>query len=242
MVEIRRLTKSFGRRRVLRGVSLTLPGGAIVAVVGPNASGKTTLLKCIVGLVIPDDGDILVNGLSVRNGWEYRRALGFMAQAARFPEHLSVAEVLALVQEVRGEHADARLRELVAFFELGPFLEQPVSTLSGGTRQKLGAAVSLLFDPRIVILDEPTAALDPLASSRLKDRLRALRAEGRLVVISSHHVAELEDLADRIVLLLDGNVRFDGEPGALTRLTGEARLERAVARLMERGADAGAER
>lgn len=233
MVEIRDLRKSYGKLAVLKGVSLELRAGEIVAIVGPNAAGKSTLIKCVLGLVIPDSGEIIVKGQHVRAGWAYRRDVGYMAQIARFPEHLTVAELVELVQDIRGEHAEASLRELLGFFGLEPFLKQTLRALSGGTRQKVNALVAMLFDPSIYLLDEPTAGLDPLASSRLKDRILSMRRADKLVVISSHYTSELEDLADRVIFMLEGEVRFDGPTAKLTRMTGEPKLERSVAKLMQ---------
>jgi len=164
----------------------------------------------------------------------YRRAIGYMPQRASFPENLTGREVLALVRGLRpGRPAvDPEDDDLLHRFQLGAELDKPVRTLSGGTRQKLNAVVAFLFRPRVVILDEPTAGLDPLASGILKEKVRSLADGGAAVLLTSHVMAEIEEMADAVVFMVDGRPHFEGTMESLRRLTGEQRLERAVARLM----------
>lgn len=233
MVEIRGVTKNFGALRALGNVSLPFAKGAISAVVGPNASGKTTLLKTILGLVLPDSGAVFLEGKPIGAGdWRYRRSIGYMPQTPRFPENLTLHEVLALVERVRGE-APTRKDELLEAFNLKTFAEKPIGKLSAGTRQKVNAVAAMMFDVPILICDEPTAGLDPVASSRLKDMLQQAREAGVTVILTSHHMAEIEELADAVVFLLEGEIRFSGTTAEICGATGEASLERAVARLMQ---------
>jgi Cu-processing system ATP-binding protein len=157
-----------------------------------------------------------------------------MPQAARFPENLTGAEVLDMVRDLRGpdQPQDTDLLEL---FRLNAELGKPVRTLSGGTRQKLSAGVAFLFRPDLLILDEPTAGLDPVASGIFKEKLLAARERGASVLLASHTLGELEELADDIVFLHEGRVRFHGPIRRLMELTGFARLERAIAALMQQG-------
>ncbi|HET9513174.1 MAG TPA: ABC transporter ATP-binding protein [Gemmatimonadales bacterium] len=229
-VELRGIRKRFGRLQVLDGIDAEIPAGKVTAVVGPNASGKSTLIKCILGLVRPDAGESSVLGRRADGSPEYRRSIGYMPQGAPLPENLTGREVLALVQSIRpGEATD---EDLLHRFALGAQLDKPVRTLSGGTRQKLNAVVALLFRPRLLILDEPTAGLDPLACSILKEKVLEAAAGGATVLLTSHLMAEIEELADRVVFMVEGRIHFEGTMSALHRLTGEQRLERAVARLM----------
>lgn len=233
MVEIRGVTKNFGALRALGNVSLPFSKAAISAVVGPNASGKTTLLKTILGLVLPDSGAVLMDGQPIVAGdWRYRRRIGYMPQTPRFPENLTLHEVLLLVERVRGE-TPTRKEALLEAFSLGPFVEKPIGKLSAGTRQKVNAVAAMMFDVPVLICDEPTAGLDPVASSRLKDLLRQARGAGATVILTSHHMAEIEELADAVVFLLEGEIRFSGTTAEICGITGEATLERAVARLMQ---------
>ena len=225
------LTKRFGRLEVLRGIDLAIPAGRITGLVGPNASGKSTFIKAVLGLVRPDQGSLAVLGHRVNGDERYRRQVGYMPQAASFPENLTGREVLAMVGDLRGADV-ARDTALLEQFQLGPELIKPVRTLSGGTRQKLSALVAFLFQPALLVLDEPTAGLDPVASGIFKEKLAETRERGTTVLLASHTLAELEEVADDIVFLLDGRVRFHGPIAELRNLTGFAKLERAVAALM----------
>lgn len=231
MLLIRGLVKRYGRRVVLPGVDLAFPAGQITAVVGPNAAGKSTLLKCVLGLARPDRGEVLLDGRRLNGDPSLRRALGYMPQQPAFPEHLTGAEVLRLVSALRGDEAPED-EDLFEAFRLRPALGTPVRAMSGGTRQKLSAAVAFLYRPRLLVLDEPTAGLDPVASGALKEKIAEAARRGATVLLTSHLLPEMEELADRVVYLVEGEVRFDGTREALRRLTGEPKLERAVARLM----------
>jgi len=233
MVRVEELTKRYGALEALRGVSAEFPAGEVTAVVGPNASGKTTLMKSILGLVIPDLGRVWVDGEVALGNPGVRGKIGYMPQDPRFPENVKVAEVIELIEGLRGERPREAVEELVGEFGLGEHLEKPAGVLSGGTRQRLSAVLAFMFDPPVLILDEPTAGLDPLASSRFKDRVLAERDRGKTIIMTSHVMSELEELADRVVFLLEGAVIFSGSLEELRRATGEERLERAVARLME---------
>jgi Cu-processing system ATP-binding protein len=232
-LRIEAVAKRFGRLDVLRGVDLTIAPGRITAIVGPNAAGKTTLIKAVLGLVRlrPGQGRILFDGEPVSAGHRYRERIGYMPQAARFPEQLTGREVLTLLRELRGNPADVD-DELIGRLGFEASLDKPVRTLSGGTRQKLNAAVAFLFRPSLLILDEPTAGLVPVASGVLKDKVLAATASGTTVLLTSHLMGEIEELAQDLVFLLEGQVRFQGSVESLIARTGEPRLERAVARLM----------
>lgn len=230
----RGLTKRFGKLEVLRGVDLEVRPGRVTGLVGPNAAGKSTLIKSILGLVRPDAGELQVLGQPVNGDERYRHRIGYMPQAARFPDNLTGHEVLAMVRDLRGPAATPDLT-LLDRFELGPELAKPIRTLSGGTRQKLSAVVAFLFRPELLILDEPTAGLDPIASGSFKEHLESAQAAGASILLASHTLSELETLAEDIVFLLEGQVRFHGPVRHLMERTGFANLERAVAALMQRG-------
>lgn len=226
------LKKHFGGLRVLEGVDLALEAGRVTAVVGPNAAGKSTLIKCILGLVRPSAGTIEVLGQPVGKDPHYRRHIGYMPQAARFPDNLTGDEVLTLLSDLRGGEVrhDNDLR--LALDLTDETLARPVRTLSGGTRQKLSAVVALRHDAPVLILDEPTAGLDPLSSSHLKELVRQRAASGAAILLTSHVMAEVEELADVVVYLVEGRVRFRGSLEELRARTGQRRVERAIAHLM----------
>jgi Cu-processing system ATP-binding protein len=233
MIEISKLTKRFGDHEVLRGVDLTVDRGRVMGIVGPNGAGKTTLIKTLLGLCQPTSGDILLDGRTILGQEAYRAHIGYMPQIARFPENLTALELFDMVRDLRGTPGvlDA---SLLRGFALESQLDKPLRVLSGGTRQKVNACLALLFQPSLLVLDEPTAGLDPLSSAILKDRLLSLRGEGVTVLVASHIMSELEELCDDVAFLLDGVTRFAGPIGELTSMTRQANLERAIAALMIR--------
>lgn len=233
MISVRDLSKRFGRLQVLDGIDLDVERGAITAIVGPNASGKTTLNRIILGLVRPDRGTIDFDGHRLNGDASYRGRIGYMPQIARYPENLSARDVIAMLTDLRGRAGD-RDEELVESLALGPVLDTPLRVLSGGMRQRITAALAFLFRPEFLILDEPTAGLDPVSAGVLKEKLLRERQAGRTLIVTSHVLSELDEIADRVVFLLDGTVRFHGPRGDLLRLTSEPSLGTAIARLMAR--------
>jgi Cu-processing system ATP-binding protein len=237
MISARGLHKRFGRLPVLRGVDLDIERGTITAVVGPNASGKTTLNRIILGLVKPDAGEVRVDGERINGDARYRGRIGYMPQIARFPDTLTARDVVAMLTDVRG-WTGSRDESLIEQLALGPVLDTPLRVLSGGTRQRVNAALAFLFRPDLLILDEPTAGLDPVSAGTLKDRLLRERDAGRALIVTSHVLSELDEIADRVVFLLDGTIRFHGSRHELLRSTDEPNLGRAIARLMREGQEA----
>jgi len=234
VIRIAGLRKRFGQLEVLQGVDATFAAGRVTALVGPNAAGKTTLIKSILGLTRPDSGSITVNDSVVNGDVSYRRRIGYMPQIARFPGNLTGAELLSMLETLRTDVTSPD-RRLIETFGLEPELDKQLRTLSGGTKQKLNAVAAFLFSPDVLILDEPTAGLDPRASSTLKDRILADRAAGRTFIVTSHVMAELEEVADDVIFLADGQVRFSGSLEGLKKTTRQVNLERAIAELMTRG-------
>lgn len=237
MVRARGVWKRYGRLQVLQGLDLDVARGQVTAVIGPNASGKTTFNKILLGLVRADQGEVLINGHRLDGGSAYRAHIGYMPQAARFPENLCAYDVFRMLADIRGAAA-GRDEQLIEEFDLGRVLHTPIRVLSGGMRQRVNAALAFLFRPDLLLLDEPTAGLDPISSGTLKDKIRQEREAGRTFILTSHVLSELEELSDRIAFLLDGQVRFSGTQVELKSLTGESTLERAIAHLMREGARA----
>jgi Cu-processing system ATP-binding protein len=233
VIEIMGLRKRFKSLQVLDGVDLTIGRGKVTAIVGPNAAGKTTLIKSILGLCRPDEGAITVGGTAIDDHGDYRSLIGYMPQIARFPENISGQDLLDMIADVRGKTPGTVA--LVDLFGLQPHLDKPLRVLSGGTRQKINAAVAFMFAPPVLILDEPTAGLDPVAAGVLKDQLRAKRDRGTTIVLTSHVMSEIEELADDIAFLGDGRIQFAGPVQALKRATRQFTLERAIAHVLQHG-------
>ncbi len=226
------LCKSFDRLKVLDDISFLIQPASVTAILGPNASGKSTLIKSILGLVRPDEGEIYIDDKPIRRSWEYRRRIGYMPQIARFPENLRVRELLRMVMDIRGvsEPADG---ELISTFGLDELMGRPLRVLSGGTRQKINAAIAFMFCPDILILDEPTAGLDPISITLLKEKIENEKAEGKTIIMTSHNMHEVDEMADHILFLLDGRTCFDGSLLALKENTSKRKLEQAIVALLE---------
>ena len=237
MIEIQGLRKRYGALQVLDGVDLVIHPGRVTAVVGPNAAGKTTLIKSVLGLTRPDSGTIHVDGREIDASGVYRAKIGYMPQIARYPDNLTGADLFAMMSDLRGV-ATSRDESLIDSLGLRSQLQKPLRVLSGGTRQKVNAALAFHFGPSMLFLDEPTAGLDPIASSIVKDKIAAERGAGRTFVLTSHVMSELEELADDIAFLVDGRIRFSGPIHDLKRVTRQLSLERAIAYVLETGAAA----
>jgi Cu-processing system ATP-binding protein len=234
MIKIKELKKSFGKNEALKGVSVEFGKGSICAVMGPNGSGKTTMLKSILGLVKPDGGSIEVNGTRVNGDPAYRKNIGYMPQYSCFPENLKVKEIVAMLKDIRGNHCTYDY-ELAEKLNIKQIHDKQVGTLSGGTKQRVSCAIAFLFAQDIIILDEPTAGLDPLSSEIVKQKILDEKEKGKLIIITSHIVSEVESLADRIIYMLEGKVYFDSTKEKLYSKTGEANLNKAIAAIIEQG-------
>ena len=232
MIEARGLRKQFGPVEVLRALDLRIARGRVTAIVGPNGAGKTTFIKCLLGLTRPDAGTITFDGAVVGDGDAYRARIGYMPQVARFPEHMTGAELLDLLRDLRG--GDPAPERLIAPLGVLGDLHKPLRHLSGGTRQKMNAVAAFLFAPDLYVLDEPTSGLDPVSAGVLKERIQDERASGRTVLLTSHIMSDIDELADDVVYLADGQVRFNGPLPDLKADTGHVHLERAIAELMRR--------
>ncbi|NPB08324.1 MAG: ABC transporter ATP-binding protein [Aquificae bacterium] len=229
-VRVENLKKSYGEKEVLKGVSFSLNRGQVLAILGPNASGKTTLIKSILGLVIPESGSITVLGRDIREGTEYRKRIGYMPQEPKFPENLTPRELMELVADIREEKAYPD--EFLELFRLKEFWDTPVKKLSGGTKQKVNALVAFSFKVDLLILDEPTVGLDPLSSALLKREILKRKEEGTAVLLTSHIVSEVEQMADRVLFLIEGEVRADHSVDYIKRETGTSTLEEALLKLL----------
>jgi Cu-processing system ATP-binding protein len=232
MINISGLNKSFGMLEVLKQFSTRIPRGQATGIVGPNGSGKTTLIKLILGLVKAYSGTIEVKGTKLNGNWQYRSDIGYMPQMARYPENMRVEELLNFIEEIR-EQQGSRRQELIDRFELNAELDKSLRTLSGGNRQKVGAVLAFMFDPQILILDEPTAGLDPKSSYRFKQLVLQEKERGKTLLLTTHIMNEIEELTDHIIFLVEGRIRYDGPMRELIEFQKEQRLENAVAKMME---------
>lgn len=231
MMTLEGIYKSFGKNQVLKGIDLEIPESRVTAVLGPNGSGKTTVLKILLGLVKPDKGSLYWNG-NIRFGdFRYREKIGYLPQIARFPENLKVRELFAMISDIREKPCD--LQELVMDFKLSHFLDEKLAHLSGGTRQKVNTILTFMFENDLFILDEPTAGLDPVAMLKLKQIIQQRRGQGKTVLFTTHIMSLVEDLADQVIFLLEGKVYFQGTLSELKEMNGQTSIEKAIAQMLE---------
>jgi ABC-type multidrug transport system ATPase subunit len=199
------LSKAFGPHTVLESVSVRVSPGEIAVVSGSNGTGKSTLLRCVAGLT-PFRGEARVHGLTVDGHRAVRRLIGYMPQAVQLPENVTVGEVIGFFAKLRG--ADPEPADLPEGFL--PAAERPIGILSGGQRQRVALAVAILGRPRLLLLDEPVANLDELGREGFWQTLRALSEQGTAALIASPMPSDLAGVADRAIVLDDGEVVFDG--------------------------------
>ncbi len=231
MIIATNVSKKFGKLKALDNVSVTCTKGECIALIGPNASGKTTLIKTILGMVVPDSGFITFNGNNILHHWQYREQIGYMPQTGRYPDNMTIGHVLDMMKDIRGDKIILD-EDLVNAFELKTLMHKRMRTLSGGTRQKVSASLAFLFTPAVLILDEPTAGLDPVASEILKEKIIAEKKKGKLVLITSHILSELDDLVTQVIYMQEGLVRFHKSIDELRADTGEEKLNKAIAHFM----------
>lgn len=232
MIEIKNIYKKFGKLEVLNDINLSFKKGECIALIGPNGCGKTTLIKSILGVVIPSKGEILFNEKSILKEFKYREQIGYMPQIGRYPDYMTVGQIIEMIKKIR--NSDQVLDEdLVKAFELEKIVDKQMRTLSGGTTQKVSATLAFLFNPEVLILDEPTAGLDPLASEILKEKIIKEKEKGKLILITSHLLSELDDLITQIIYMQDGTVHFHQTITDLLESTNEQKISKAIAKILK---------
>ena len=205
-IEARELTKSFGERRALRGVSFAAAPGELLAVIGPNGAGKTTLLSILAGIQTPDSGELELPSGDV----------GFVPQQGALYRRLTVAENLRLFARLEGlADVEAAVEEMLEVTALRDRRDDQIGSLSGGNQQRINIAIGLLPKPAALLLDEPSTGLDPRQRARLWEFVLELAGEGTTVIFSTHNIAEAERYGERMLVLADGERIFDGTPAEL---------------------------
>ncbi len=226
LLHAERLTRTFGRRVAVQDLSLTVAAGETVSLLGPNGAGKTTTLRMLAGLLPPTSGSIAIAGqpVSTDRTAELRRSVGLLTEAPGLWEGLTVRRNLLTYARLYGlPDADARVNEALALVDLRDRADEPAGLLSKGLKQRCALARALIHRPPIVLLDEPTAGLDPSAARQVRDLMGRLRGEGCAVLVSTHNLAEAEELSDRIAILKTRLMAID-TPDALRRRTSSTML------------------
>lgn len=233
MIEVKQLNKKFGRLNVLKNITLSLRRGHSYALIGPNGSGKTTLIKAILGMVIPDCGMIEVDGVSTKKSWKYREQIGYMPQIGRYPDNMTIGQLITMIRDLRSSPG-AIDDDLVMEFKLHTMLNKRMHTLSGGTRQKVSAALAFMFNPAVYVLDEPTAGLDPVAVEIMKSKIQAQMNGEKLFLITSHILSDLDELSEQVICLEEGVIVYNNTILELKQETGEQKLGKAIATMIIR--------
>lgn len=232
MIDARGVNKSFGRLQVLDGFSARMEAGRSFSLIGPNGSGKTTFIKCLLGLVLPDAGELTLDGVSLLGNPAARARIGYMPQIGRFPDNMRVGQLFEMMVELRKGSCRQLDEELKEAFELERIAAKPMRTLSGGTRQKVSACLAFLFDPDVLVLDEPTAGLDPVSVEILKAKVLAARKNGKLILLTSHILSDLDEITTDVLFLVEGRLQFCRPIEELRAESGEEKLGRLIARIM----------
>ena len=232
MIEFRQVTTGYGNTVAVKDITFHVEQGTITSLIGPNGSGKTTLIKSILGMVVPQSGDILFKGASIAKEWTYRNHIGYMPQIGRYPENMTIGQVLNMMQDIRKVSKTELDNDLFDVFGLASMLDKRMGTLSGGTRQKVSACLAFMFKPDVLILDEPTAGLDPVATELLKDKIIAEKSNNKLIIITSHVLSDLDDLVTEVIYMQDGQPLFHQSLESLKTETGTDRLGKAIAQVM----------
>jgi ABC-2 type transport system ATP-binding protein len=238
MLELRGVTKRYGAVPAVRGVSLTLERGEVLGYLGPNGSGKSTTVKILAGLLEPTFGSVLWDGRDIRSEiLEHRRRVGYVPETPELYSYLTGPEYLTLVGRLRRLRAAVLEEKIAGFFELFEIADARYAALSAyskGMKQKVLLAAALLHDPQIAILDEPFSGLDVGSTLVLKELVRALAADGKAVLLSSHVLELVEQVSDRVVILRDGEVVASDTVEALRELQNRPSLEAVFTKLAMR--------
>ena len=215
-IRVRSLAKRYGTLDALTGIDFDVAAGEIVGLLGPNGAGKTTTIEAIAGLVVPDAGSILVDGIdALADGRAARRRLGVVLQESGLPAKIRPREALRAFATLKQASAD--LDQLEERFGLQGLQDTAVEALSGGQKQRLALALAFLGEPAAILLDEPTAGLDPQMRRTVQEQIEALRAHGCAVLLATHDLAEAERLCDRVAILDHGRIVASGPPAHLAQ-------------------------
>ena len=209
MIEIKELQKKFGKFEVLKNINLSCKKGECIALIGPNGCGKTTLIKSVLGMVLPDSGTIHFNGNSVLGEYLYREKIGYMPQIGRYPDNMTIGQIIEMIKKIRNSSDDLD-EDLLHAFELEKMFDKQMRTLSGGTTQKVSAVLAFLFNPDVLILDEPTTGLDPNQLVEIRELIKNI-GKDKTVFLSTHIMQEVEAICDRIIIIHKGKIVEDAQ-------------------------------
>lgn len=203
---VEHLHKSFGKEEILHGIDRTFEAGKIHGIVGNNGSGKTVLMKCICGFLIPDEGHVRVNGKEVGKDIDFPENMGIIIETPGFLPGVTGLKNLKLLASLRGLADEKKVRQTIERVGLDPDLKKPVSKYSLGMRQRLGIAQAIMEDPSLLILDEPFNGLDKHGVAEIRQLIRELRTEGKTILLASHNQMDIDELCDTVCEMDAGNM------------------------------------
>lgn len=233
MIEVKKIVKKFGKLLALDEICLQLNKGECIALIGPNGCGKTTLIKSILGMVLPEQGEIFFNHKTIKKDFTYREKIGYMPQIGRYPQHITIGQVIQMIKGIRNSDEEMD-EELFNKYQINKILDKRMGTLSGGTTQKVSATLAFLFNPDVLILDEPTAGLDPLSAEILKEKIISEKEKGKLILITSHLLSELDDLVTQLIFMQEGKIIFHKKVELLKAETGENKISKAITTFLKK--------
>jgi sodium transport system ATP-binding protein len=236
MIEVKQVAKSFGDIKAVRDVSFQAKDGEITGLLGPNGAGKSTTIRMLYGLLQPDQGQVLIDGMVVAdNPNEARRQIGALPDAYGLYPRLTARENIryfAKLQGMKGSELEKRLDELEEILDMKDITSRRVDGFSQGQRMKVSIARAIVHRPKHVILDEPTNGLDVMTTRAMRKLIRTMKEEGCCVLFSSHIMQEVSSLCDKIIIIADGIVVAEGNVEEIRTITGEQDLEEAFVRLV----------
>lgn len=219
MIEANLLIKKFGSLTAVDEVSFKAPSGEIFGIAGPNGAGKSTIVKMIATILSPTSGNALIDGLDLRkDALGIRRIVGYLPEEPRVYDYLSGRNFLRYFANIYGvKNTDSRIKEMLEFVGLSQHADRKIGDYSKGMKQRISVARTLIHDPKVLILDEPTMGLDPASARELREKVLGLRDEGKTILICTHYMDEADFLCDRLAILNQGKIAAIGKPEELKR-------------------------
>ena len=219
MLEVRNLKKSFGDFQAVKGVSFSVKEGEVLGFLGPNGAGKSTTMRMITGFLPPSSGTAVINGHDIQaDPIAAKRDLGYLPEAAPSYRAMTVRDYLSFIAEIRGftgAAAAKKVADAIVQAKLEGVAGQTIETLSKGYRQRTAFAAAILHDPKVLIMDEPTDGLDPNQKFTVREMIKAMAAKGKAIIISTHILEEVDAVCSKVVVIADGEKKFDGTPAEL---------------------------